>query len=287
MKRKTITIMALAACLMAAPVAEAAATDCTGIEVTSTPVKKKKATAKKSSTKKTTSTKKATAAKKTTAATPTSSAPSKADSSKAIATEATQNAPSTGLSSLIGGILGSAAGSSSASGTAGSILSGLTSIFDANKQASAKDLAGTWTYTEPAVVFTSENMLKNMGGKVASAAIEKKLQSEFQKVGIKKGALKMTFDKDGNFTQTLGGKTVSGTYTIKNKQVVLSYGGTMRQIIGTTQVDGNDLLIVMDASKLLTYAKAIGSLTGNSTLQAAGSLLGSMDGMQVGLKLNK
>jgi hypothetical protein len=52
-------------------------------------------------------------------------------------------------------------------------------------------------------------------------------------------------------------------------------------------VDGNDLLIVMDASKLLSYMKTIGSLSGNSTLKTASSLLGSMDGMQCGLRLEK
>lgn len=134
------------------------------------------------------------------------------------------------------------------------------------------------------MVFTSENALSSIGGKMAAQAIEKQLQSKLEKYGIKKGVMKMTFDKDGNFTQTLAGKTLSGTYTIKNKQVVLSYGGTVKQIVGTTQVDGNDLLIVMDASKLLQYAKLLGTVSGSSTLQAASSLLNSVNGMKVGLK---
>ena len=61
----------------------------------------------------------------------------------------------------------------------------------------------------------------------------------------------------------------------------------MKQIVGTTQVDGNDLHIVMDASKLLQYAKLLGTVSGSSTLQAASSLLNSVNGMKVGLKLNK
>jgi hypothetical protein len=177
--------------------------------------------------------------------------------------------------------------SKATSDDSGSLISGLTSIFSASKTAKAKDLVGTWSYTEPAVVFSSENVLKSAGGKVASAAIEKQLQSKLSKYGITKGAMKMTFDNDGNFTQTLGGKTLTGTYTTSGQNVVLKYGGTTKQIIGTTQVDGNDLLIVMDASKLLSYMKTIGSLSGNSTLKTASSLLGSMDGMQCGLRLEK
>lgn len=275
MKKNIITAVALA-CLLAAPVAQAAAANA-GVEMTELATPKKKTT-KKKTTKKTT-TKKSTTKKSTATTT------AKEDSSKTAQTATSTSSSSMGLGSVLGGILGAATGSSSS--TTGSILSGLTSIFDANKQATASDLAGTWTYTEPAVVFSSENALKNIGGKVASAAIESKLKTQFSKLGIKKGAMKMTFDKDGNFTQTIAGKTLSGTYTIKKKQVVLSYAGQVQQFIGTTQVDGNDLLIVMDASKLLKYASAIGSVTGNSALKTLGSLLGSMDGMQVGLKLNK
>lgn len=282
MRKNIITVVALA-CLLAAPVAQAAAANI-GVEMAATATAKKKTT-KKSTNK--TAKKSTKSAKTTKSAATAATSTAKVDSSKTSQSVTSESSSSTGLGSVLGGILGAATGSSSSGSTAGSIISGLTSIFDANKQASASDLAGTWTYTEPAVVFTSENALKNIGGKLASSAIEKKLQTQFSKFGIKKGAMKMTFDKDGNFTQTVAGKTLSGTYAIKKKQVVLSYAGQVQQFIGTTQVDGNDLLIVMDASKLLKYASAISKLTGSSTLSTLGSLLGSMDGMQVGLKLNK
>ena len=97
----------------------------------------------------------------------------------------------------------------------------------------------------------------------------------------------MTFSKDGNFTQTLMGKTLSGTYSIDDKNIVLKYGGRVSQIIGTTQLDGNNLLIVMDASKLLKYVNVLGDISQNTTLQTATSLLGSMDGLECGLKLVK
>ena len=99
--------------------------------------------------------------------------------------------------------------------------------------------------------------------------------------------MKMTFDKDGNFTQTVAGKTLKGTYTVSGKNVKLVYGGIKEQFLGTTQVDGNDLLIVMNATKLMSYMKTLGMLSGNSTLKTASSLLGSMDGMLCGLRLQK
>ena len=172
-------------------------------------------------------------------------------------------------------------------GTTDDLLSGITSIFSDKKVATIDDLVGEWAYTEPAVVFMSENLLKKAGGKLASSAIEKTIETQLNKVGITKGAMKMTFTRNGRFTQTIGGRRLRGTFTIKGKEVVLKYAGEIKQLVGTTQVDGNDLLIVMDASKVLTYLKAIGSISGNASLKTATSLLGSMDGMLCGLRLNR
>lgn len=190
---------------------------------------------------------------------------------------------STTRSGALGSILGAVTGGSSS----GSLLSGLSSIFSSSAVATKDQIVGTWTYEEPAVVFSSDNALASLGGKMASSAIESKLQEQLTKFGVTKGKMKMTFDKDGNFTQAFGGKTVKGTYTVEDTNVKLKYGGTVSQIVGTTQIVDGDLLIVMDASKLLEYAKTLGSLTNNSTLQAASSLLGNMDGMQCGLRLKK
>lgn len=172
-------------------------------------------------------------------------------------------------------------------GTTDDLLSGITSIFSDKKVATIDDLVGEWAYTEPAVVFMSENLLKKAGGKLASSAIEKTIETQLSKVGITKGAMKMTFTRNGRFTQTVAGRRLRGTFTIKGKEVVLKYAGEIKQLVGTTQVDGNDLLIVMDASKMLTYLKAIGSISGNASLKTATSLLGSMDGMLCGLRLNR
>lgn len=254
--------MALAMGLALAPLAEAAAS-VAGME-TLAPAKKKtvKKTTKK--TKTTTTAKKATTATESTA--------------KTAATTSTSNS-----GSLLGGII-SAIGRGS---KGGSIISGLSTIFDATNGATKDRIVGSWTYTEPAVVFSSNNVLSGIGGKVAAQAIEKELQTQLEKAGIKKGMMTMTFDKNGKFTQVIDKRTTAGTYTISDHNVVLNYGGKVKQIVGTTQLDGNDLLIVMDASKLLKYANVLGALTGNSALKSIGSAVSSLDGMEIGLKLNK
>lgn len=175
----------------------------------------------------------------------------------------------------------------SGSTSASDILSGLTTIFQNSKVATADKIVGTWVYKEPAVVFESSNVLKKAGGSFVSSAIEKKLSSTLSKYGIKSGKMKMTFSKDGSFTQTLSKNTVRGTYTIDGKSVKLTYAGGVQQLLGTTQLDGNSLLIVMDASKLLKFAGVLGSLSKNSMLSSATSILGSMDGMECGVRLTK
>lgn len=277
MKKNFIAIAAAVVLLSAPAAVTAGAAETEGQSAESgmlMPSPKKKSARK--TTKKTT--KKSTSSKKTTSKKSTSS--KTATTTKAA--EPQEETTSGSSQNILGGILSGIAG-----GSGSSVASALSTIFDKNKVATADELVGTWKYTEPAVVFESNNALKNIGGKVASAAIEKKLQSEFSKFGIKKGQMKMTFDKDGNFTQTLGKQTLTGTYTTSGKQVVLTYSTGLKQLVGTTQLDGNDLLIVMDVSKLLRYAGSLGRLTGNSTISSLGSLLGSYDGMEVGLKLEK
>ena len=287
--------MAFAMGLALAPLAEAAA-NTTGVESLATATKKKtttkKTTTKKTTTKKTTTTAKKATTTTTTKTTATPDATTGATSLTGTTTKAETTAKaatstsSTG-SSLLGGIISAIGGSSSSSSKTGSLLSGLAAIFDATKGATKDRIVGTWTYTEPAVVFTSSNVLSSIGGKVAASTIENKLQTQLEKVGIKKGMMTMTFDESGNFTQTIGSRNTSGTYTISNNSVTLNYGGTVKQIVGTTQLDGNDLLIVMDASKLLKFANVLSSLSGSSTLSTLGSAISSISGMQVGLKLNK
>lgn len=191
------------------------------------------------------------------------------------------------LKGVISGSSDSKSSSSSSYDSKGGLLSGLTSIFSSSKIATKDKIIGTWVYDEPAVVMESNNALKNIGGKVVTATIEKKLDEQLQKYGFVKGMVTMTFDKDGNFTQTMKGKTLKGTYTLDDKSVVLKYGGKVSQVVGTTQIDGNNLLIVMDASKLLKYVNVIGKISQNSTLKTASSLISSMDGLECGLKLTK
>ena len=177
--------------------------------------------------------------------------------------------------------------SSESDSNSGGLISSITSFFSGNKVATKDKIIGTWVYEEPAIVLTGDNALENIGGKLAASAAENKLKSKLEGLGLKKGCVTMTFDKEGNFTQTMMGKDLRRTYTIDDKNIELKYGGRVSQIIGTTQLDGNNLLIVMDASKLLKYVNVLGDISQNSTLKTATSLLSNMNGLECGLKLVK
>ena len=52
--------------------------------------------------------------------------------------------------SVLNGVLGGG-------GQSEDIVSGITSIFSSDKQANKNNIIGTWSYTEPAIMFTSDN----------------------------------------------------------------------------------------------------------------------------------
>ncbi|MCF0195527.1 MAG: DUF4923 family protein [Bacteroidaceae bacterium] len=187
-------------------------------------------------------------------------------------TQTTTQQSTGGLGSILGGLTGG---------------SGIGSVISSMLGITTTQITGTWVYQQPAVLFESDNLLTKAGGQLAAQAIEKKLDTYFQKVGISQGKLTMTFDNNGNFTQNVAGKTQTGTYTVDNGNVCLTYASGTQQFIGTTQFDGNNLVIVVDMTKLLNFAKNIASSSNNSTLNTISSVASGVNGMKAGLKFTK
>ena len=172
------------------------------------------------------------------------------------------------------------------SSSADNVVSNLTSVFSSDKQATAEKIVGTWSYTEPAIVFTSNNILAKAASKIAANKVEKKIQEQLSKYGITPGTFTMTFNEDGTFTETLKGKTTKGTWTVQNSKLQLTVVGVKALSI-TTQIDGKDLQFVTDATKLLNLFKTLGAKSSNSSIKTAASLMKSVNGMQAGITLRK
>ncbi|MCF0178437.1 MAG: DUF4923 family protein [Bacteroidales bacterium] len=167
------------------------------------------------------------------------------------------------------------------------VLSGVGNILTKTLGITTTDIVGTWSYQSPAVLFESDDVLTKAGGQAVAQKMEKTLDTYYQKVGIAPGKMTMTFDKDGNFTQSISGKTMSGTYTLENGNVSLKYSGGMDQIIGTTQFDGNDLVVVVDVSKILSAIKTISGYTNNATIQSLATIANGVSGMKTGFRFTK
>ena len=196
-----------------------------------------------------------------------------------LTTFSTQSAGAqTDLGNILNNVLG---GNNSTS----DVVSGLTSIFSSSKQATEKTIIGTWVYEEPAIVLQSDNVLTSAVAKLAAKKAETKLQEQLNKIGIKKGALTITFNSDGTFSETFGSKSVSGTWSIKNSKLIMKH--TVRSTTLTTQVSGKELMFVTDASKLLKLFQTLGSNSTNSSISTVTSLMKKVKGMQCGITLVK
>jgi hypothetical protein len=181
------------------------------------------------------------------------------------------------LQGILNGVLG---------GGNGDIVSGLTSIFSKDKQATTNNIIGTWSYSEPAIVFTSDNLLTKVAAKVAANKLEDKLQSYLTQYGVKPGALVLTFNEDGTCTETLNGKTMKGKWEVKDSKLILTLHG-IKALQITTQIEGKNMMFVTDATKLLNLFKAVGAKSTNKNIKTLTTLMKSVDGMQAGVTLKK
>ena len=235
----------------------------------------KKTTTKKTSTKKTTSAASNTTA--TTAATTTSNA--------ATSTSTTSNAGSA-VAGILGAVLGGNSNSSSSAGS--SIINGILNNVIGSGTFSKQDLcAHTWKYSKPGCAFTSENLLAKAGGEIAANKVEEKLGEYYSKFGFSGSNTYFTFNTDGTFTSKIDGKSWQGNYTFDEKTHAIQMKGLILSMSGYATKTANGISLLFDQKKLLNLIKTIGSLKGNSTLSAIGTIANNYDGLRVGFEMTK
>ena len=231
----------------------------------------KKTTTKKTSTKKTTS-----AASSTTAATTTS----------ATTTAATTSNAGSAVAGILGAVLGGNSNSSSSAGS--SIINGILNNVIGSGTFSKQDLcAHTWKYSKPGCAFTSENLLAQAGGEIAANKVEEKLSEYYSKFGFSSSNTYFTFKTDGTFAAKIDGKSWQGNYTFDEKTHAIQMKGLILSMSGYATKTANGISLLFDQKKLLNLIKTIGSLKGNSTLSALGTIANNYDGMGVGFEMTK
>jgi hypothetical protein len=151
----------------------------------------------------------------------------------------------------------------------------------------AKQLAGTWSYSKPAVAFESDQLLSKAGGAIAARTIENRLADELSRYGIKAGALKFTFTGDGQYTCTLGKREVSGTYTLSGASVIFGKDDSETKVKANAKVGKSSLQLTFTADKMLQLLQQFGAQAGDSRLKTIANLAKNYSGMQLGLKLSR
>lgn len=264
------------------------------------PVKKttkkstKKSSSKKSTTKTTkksttkTSTKKSTSTSVDATTGATTSATAATTTSTANTAAASSNTSST-IANVLGGLLGAATGNTSGStSSAGSIIGGLLNNVIGSGTFSKEDLcAHTWKYSKPGCAFTSENLLAQAGGEIAANKVEEKLGEYYSKFGFSSSNTYFTFKTDGTFAAKIDGKSWQGNYTFDEKTHAIQMKGLILSMSGYATKTTNGISLLFDQKKLLNLIKTIGSLKGNSTLSALGTIANNYDGLRVGFEMTK
>lgn len=174
-----------------------------------------------------------------------------------------------------------------------SAVKGAVTAVTGGKSLTVENLAGTWTYVNPAIQLEGDNALKNVAASVASSEMEKKMKEYCAKVGIIEGAFNYTFNTDSTFTSVLKGRTLKGTYSFNadDKTMEMRYGKIGKSKLTTMTahvvVTNDQLSLLFNADKLLDFLTKLSAVSKNTTLQTLNKLASQYDGMMMGFELKK
>lgn len=172
------------------------------------------------------------------------------------------------------------------------ILGGIASTVAGKASLTTESVVGTWKYVQPAVKLESDNLLAELGGKVAASKVEEQLKTQVDKYGLSKIGCSFTFNEDKTFSYSIGKLTRQGTYTVdtSKKKIV------MKPRIGKSQtasyeLSGDKLSVYMQADGMMKLLQSASSIASKATSSSALSLLSSLskqyDGMELGVELKK
>ena len=170
------------------------------------------------------------------------------------------------------------------------ILAKAKSAISSITGSSTDKITGTWIYESADIKFTSDNLLAQAGGKLASSKIESQINSILEKQGIAPNDLTLTFSDDSTYTCTFkkdSQKTAKGTYLFKDDQLTFT-PALSKKAITTTANLGSSLEITCNADKILTLVQGLSTLqTNSSAISTIATMAKNYSGMQIGLKFKK
>lgn len=194
-----------------------------------------------------------------------------------------------GAQGLLGGLLG---GSGSGSSTLGNIIEGLAgTVYTA-----PVTLNGDYVYNGIAISATSSEggVLTNIAGTAVTGSMEAKCDEYLAKVGIKPGAMTVTFNSEDNtFVWKVGSISLPGTYKVGDgeRTVTLTFGKTLQYfcMTGTLESASGGAKMLFNANKAVAFLKKLASKLGQSgsSLSSLTSLADGYDNFKIGFKLGR
>ena len=169
------------------------------------------------------------------------------------------------------------------------ILSGVVEQVVGDKATTATSIIGTWNYVGPDCQLKGDNVLTNLGGDVAGAEVEKKMESIYAKSGL--NTIQYTFNQDNTCSYIIKGKKVEGTYVFnaEAKTVTIKSGKLGVSVTANIVTLGNNMSFVFDADKVLSVVKTITGAASklNSSAATINKLASQFDGLMIGFELKK
>lgn len=188
-----------------------------------------------------------------------------------------------GSGSGMGDILGTVLGAMTNGQTIGNVIS---SVIGTDKPSQA-DLIGTWSYRQPGVAFTTENLLAKAGGEVAATTAKEKLATYYNSLGISSSNTQLTFTQDGQFSGKVDGKSISGTYTYDPQKCLITMKTLLFSLPAYAKKTTGGMSILFESKKLLTVLQTVSAISGNSTLSTIGDLSKNYDGIRLGFDMSR
>lgn len=168
------------------------------------------------------------------------------------------------------------------------ILSGVVQQVVGDKATTETSLIGTWDYVGSDCQLKGDDLLKNIGGDVAGAEVEKKMEAIYKKAGL--NTIQYTFNEDKTCSYTIKGKKIDGTYEFDSEAKTVTIKGRLGVKITAHIVTlGSNMSFVFDADKILSVVKSITGVASklNSSASTINKLAEQFDGMMVGFELKK
>lgn len=162
----------------------------------------------------------------------------------------------------------------------------ITSVIGLDK-VTQQQIQGTWKYKGPGCAFSSEQALAKAGGEIAAVQVEEKLKPYYDDLKITAGNTWFTFNEDQSFKAQVAGKSISGTYTLNEKDGQMTLKTLLFSINGYAKREVGGISILFESKKLLTIFQAIAAISGNQALEGIGEISKNYDGVRIGFDLER